>query len=79
MTNPRTAYMISTDMNKTEGVFIDTVEQALIFVGRMIEKLNGDENFSDKFIYITEYVSDNDDGNYIIKEHGFSNKYLITK
>lgn len=70
-----TTYLITIGEPEQNGVIADTFEEALIFVGRLIERLNVDNKFIGKYIYVKECI----DGNYDGQEHLFSKKYLIEK
>jgi len=72
----KTAYLITIGEPNIDGVMADEFEEALIFVGRLIERLNSDEKYRDKYIYVTEYLLSND-GNYIKQDNLFSGQYLI--
>jgi len=56
----------------------DEFEETLIFVGRLIERLNNDDNYKGKYIYVVEYLLSNE-GSYIKQDNLFSNRYLIEK
>ena len=70
-----TAYLITIGETDKDGIMADELEEALIFVGRSIERLQSDDNFRGKYIYVVEYSLSND-GTYI-KQDGFSKRYLI--
>lgn len=79
MSITKTAFLISIDNPENDGIMADTFEETLIFVGRLIERLNQDNNFSGKYIYVTEYLNENGNGNFILKDNLFVGKYLIEK
>ena len=54
----------------------DEFEETLIFVGRLIEKLNNDVNFKGKYIYVVQYILSSN-GTYIKQDNLFSSRYLI--
>jgi len=56
----------------------DDLEEALIFVGRLIERLNDDDNCKGRYIYVAEYVLSNE-GKYIKQDNLFCDRYLIKK
>ena len=77
----KTIYLITIgeDIDK-EGVVADEFEETLIYVGRLIERLHMDEQFTGKYIYVKEYIQDiNDNEKYIKQDNLFSGKYLIEK
>lgn len=80
MKEKKTAFAITIgDGNKDgnkDGVMIDSFEETLIFVGRLIERLCREEYFIGKYIHVDEYVL-NSDGKYIKEDNLFSSKYLI--
>lgn len=51
-----TAYMITIGEINIDGIMADEFEESLIFVGRLIEQLNDDENYLGKYIYVVEYM-----------------------
>lgn len=74
----KTAYLITTDEPELEGIHADTLEEALVFTGRMIERLSSNDYFCGKYIYVNEYVLDGkNDGN--AKKELFKAGYLIDK
>ena len=79
----KTAYFITiaeTDIDKLDididGIMADEFEETLIFVGRLIEKLNNDVNFKGKYIYVVQYILSSN-GTYIKQDNLFSSRYLI--
>ena len=74
----KTAYLITIGEPDINGILADEFEETLIFVGRLIERLNNDDNYKDKYIYVIEYLL-SDDGRYIKQDNLFSNRYLIEK
>ena len=74
----KTAYLITIGEPDIDGILADEFEETLIFVGRLIERLNNDDNYKDKYIYVIEYLL-SDDGRYIKQDNLFSNRYLIEK
>ena len=47
-------------------------------MGRLIEKLSTDDNYRNKYIYVTEYVL-SEKGEYMKQDNLFTGKYLIEK
>lgn len=78
MSSNKTAYLITIGEPDVDGIMADEFEEALIFVGRLIERLNDDDEYKGKYIYVVEYLLSND-GNYIKQDNLFSNRYLIEK
>ena len=74
----KTAYLITLGEPDIDGIMADKFEETLIFVGRLIERLNDDDNYKGKYIYVVEYLL-SDDGKYIKQDNLFSNRYLIEK
>ena len=74
----KTAYLITIGEPDIDGVMADEFEETLIYVGRLIERLNNDDNYKGKYIYVVEYLLSND-GKYIKQDNLFSNRYLIEK
>ena len=74
----KTAYLITIGEPDIDGILAYEFEETLIFVGRLIERLNNDDNYKDKYIYVIEYLL-SDDGRYIKQDNLFSNRYLIEK
>ncbi len=74
----KTGYLITIGEPNIKGVFADEFEEALIFVGRLIEKLSTDDNYRNKYIYVTEYVL-SEKGEYMKQDNLFTGKYLIEK
>ena len=74
----KTAYLITIGEPDIDGILADEFEETLIFVGRLIERLNNDDNYKDKYIYVIEYLL-SDDGRYIKQDNLFSSCYLIEK
>ena len=72
-----TAYMITVGELNIDGVLADEFEETLIFVGRLIEQFNKDDNYIGKYIYVVEHALV--DGAYVKKEGLFTGKYLIEK
>lgn len=80
MSSNKTVYLITIGEPKpelnTNGIMADEFEETLIFVGRLIERLNNDDNYKGKYIYVVEYLL-SDSGDYIKQDNLFSNRYLI--
>lgn len=74
----KTAYLITIGEPDIDGIMADEFEETLIFVGRLIERLNNETNFINKHIYVTEYLL-SDAGSYIKQDGLFSSRYLIEK
>jgi hypothetical protein len=74
----KTAYLITIGEPDIDGIMADEFEETLIFVGRLIERLNNDDNYKGKYIYVVEYLLSNN-GDYIKQNNLFSNRYLIEK
>jgi len=74
----KTAYLITIGEPDIDGIMADEFEETLIYVGRLIERLNNDDNYKGKYIYVVEYLLSND-GKYIKQDNLFSNRYLIEK
>ena len=74
----KTAYLITIGEPDINGILADEFEETLIFVGRLIERLNNDDNYKGKYIYVVEYLLSNN-GDYIKQNNLFSNRYLIEK
>ena len=55
----------------------NTLEDALIYIGRVMEKFKNDEKYKGRDIYVTEIFNEDGDGKYYITEKSFSNNYLI--
>ncbi len=72
-----TKYLITIGEPDKDGIMADEFEETLIFVGRLIERLNVDDKYTGKYIYVTEYLNDN--GKYIKQDNLFSKSYLIEK
>lgn len=72
---PKTAFLITIGDPDTDGIMADEFEEALIYVGRLIERLTNDTG---KYIYVTEYLM-LEDGSYVKQDGLFSNRYLIDK
>uniref|UniRef100_A0A6C0H636 Uncharacterized protein n=1 Tax=viral metagenome TaxID=1070528 RepID=A0A6C0H636_9ZZZZ len=72
----KTAYLITIGETDIDGVMSDDFEESLIYVGRLIERLNNDDNYKGKYIYVVQYLLSND-GNYVKEDNLFSNRYLI--
>jgi hypothetical protein len=68
-------YLITFENPEVNGI-MGEFEEALILVGRLIERLSNEEDNIGKYIYISEYVL-NDDGNYIKQD--YLQRYLIKK
>jgi hypothetical protein len=62
----------------TTGIMADEFEETLIFVGRTIERLNDDDNFIGKYIYVEEHVL-SENGTYVKQDGLFNARYLIEK
>jgi len=73
-----TVYLITLGEPDIDGIMADTFEETLIFVGRLIERLNNDDNYKGKYIYVGEHLL-SDNGEYIKQDNLFSNSYLIEK
>jgi len=78
MSLTKTAYLITIGEPDIDGFMADEFEETLIYVGRLIERLNDDDNFKGKYIYVVEYLLSNE-GKYIKQDGLFSNCYLIEK
>lgn len=74
----KTVYLITIGEPDIDGIMADEFEETLIFVGRLIERLNSDDNYKGKYIYVVEYLLSTD-GNYIKHDNLFSSCYLIEK
>ena len=74
----KTAYLITIGEPDIDGIMADKFEETLIFVGRLIERLNNDDNYKGKYIYVVEYLLSSN-GDYIKQDNLFSNRYLIEK
>ena len=74
----KTAYLITIGEPDIDGIIADEFEETLIFVGKLIERLNNDDNYKGKYIYVVEYLLSNN-GDYIKQNNLFSNRYLIEK
>ena len=74
----KTGYLITIGEPNIDGVIADEFEETLIYVGRLIERLNNDDNYKGKYIYVVEYLL-SDKGDYIKQDNLFSNRYLIEK
>lgn len=74
----KTAYLITIGEPDIDGIMADEFEETLIFVGRLIERLNNDDNYLGKYIYVVQYIL-SDDGTYKKQKDLFSNRYLIEK
>ena len=77
MTTTQTSYLITIDEPNENGVMADTFSEALIFVGRLIERLYTDDKFNGKHIHVTEYLNEN--GNCTTHDNLFTESYLIEK
>lgn len=78
MSDIKTAYLITIEEPNKKGVMADNFNEALIFVGRLIERLSNNDVYIGKYIYVVEYLL-SDDGNYVTKDDLFSECYLIEK
>ena len=78
MSTNKTAYLITIGEPNIDGIMADEYEETLIFVGRLIERLNNDDNYKGKYIYVVEYLLSTN-GDYIKQDNLFSNRYLIEK
>ena len=74
----KTVYLITIGKPDIDGIMADEFEETLIFVGRLIERLCGDDNYKGKYIYVVEYLLSSN-GDYIKQDNLFSNRYLIEK
>lgn len=74
----KTAYLITIGEHDINRIIADEFEEKLIFVGRLIERLNNDDNYKGKYIYVVEYLLSNN-CNYIKQDNLFSNRHLIKK
>jgi hypothetical protein len=72
------AYLITIGESDIEGIIADEFEETLIFVGRLIERLNTNDNFIGKYIYVVEHIL-SDDCTYVKQDNLFSGRYLIEK
>lgn len=78
MTQNKTAYLITIGEPDIDGVMADEFDEALIFVGRLIERLNNDNNYKNKYIYVSEYIL-SENNKYVKQDNLFSSRYLIEK
>ena len=78
MSDIKNAYLITVGEPNKKGVMADNFDEALIFVGRLIERLSNNDVYIGKYIYVVEYLL-SDDGNYVTKDDLFSECYLIEK
>lgn len=78
MITNKTAYLITIGEPDIDGIMADEFDETLIFVGRLIERLNIDENHKGKYIYVQQYIL-SDDGTYKKQNGLFSSRYLIEK
>lgn len=78
MSSNKTAYLITIGEPDIDGIMADEFEEALVFVGRLIERLHTDDKYEGKYIYVVEYLLSNE-GNYIKQDNLFSGCYLIEK
>ncbi len=76
MSIDKAAYLITIGETDIDGIMADEFEETLIFVGRLIERLNNDVNFKGKYIYVVQYILSSD-GKYIKQDNLFSGRYLI--
>ena len=76
MSDNKTAYLITVGEPDINGIMADEFEETLIFVGRLIERLNTDENFIGKYIYVVEHILA-ENGTYVKQDNLFSGRYLI--
>ena len=83
MTDKTTAYLITVGEPEItvgepekDGVMSDEFAEALILVGRLIERFKDDTALNGKYIYVTEYIL-SDDGSYKKQDNLFSERYLI--
>lgn len=72
----KTAYLITIGESDIDGIMADEFEETLIYIGRLIERFNNNDNYKGKYIYVVEYLLSND-GSYIKQDNLFSNRYLI--
>ena len=73
-----TGYLITIGEPNVDGIMADEFEETLVYVGRLIEKLNNDNCYIGKYIYVEERLLSNN-GTYIKQNELFSNRYLIEK
>jgi len=52
------------------------LKKHLYLLGRLIERLNNDDKFKGKYIYVVQYLLSSD-GKYIKQDNLFSSRYLI--
>ena len=78
MSTNKTKYLITIGEPDIDGFMADEFEETLIYVGRLIERLNNDDNYKGKYIYVVEYLL-SENGNYIKQDNLFSGRYLIEK
>ena len=72
----KTAYLITIGEPDIDGIIADEFEETLIFVGRLIERLNNDDNYKGKYIYVVEYLL-SDNGSYIKQDNLFCDIIII--
>jgi hypothetical protein len=70
-------YIITIGEVNMDGIMADEYDEALIIVGRLIERLNADSYYNGKYIYLTEYIKCNT--NFIKQDNKFCKSYLIEK
>lgn len=73
-----TAYLVTVGEPDIDGVMADEFEEALILVGRLIGRLNDDEDYVGKYIYVVEYML-SENGSYVKQDGLYSNRFLIEK
>ena len=78
MSTNKTAYLITIGSPDIDGIMADEFVEAHIFVGRLIERLCNDNNYTGKYIYVIEYLLSNN-GDYIRQDNLFYARYLIEK
>jgi hypothetical protein len=76
MSNIKTGYLITIRKLDIDGIMADEFEETLIYVNKLIERLNKDDNYKNNYIYVEEYLLSNNN-KYIKQDNLFSNCYLI--
>jgi hypothetical protein len=76
MSDNKTAYLITIGEHDINGVMADELEESLIYVGRLIERLNTNEKFIGKYIYVVEHML-TENGTYVKQDNLWSGRYLI--
>ena len=71
-------YLITIGELNKKGVITDKFDEALIFAGRLMERLSNNDMYIGKYIYVVEYLL-SVDGKYEKNNDLFSKCYLIVK